>query len=289
MNASTQKALTDVGELPHVTAKINYGTLVDGVEKYRYDTIDRARTNLVLEGRQMTIHDARSKRDQFSYLTNGFELYDHKSKYAELANTDVASSPVELVSLRDNYQAEMAELVKSITGTPFVFPQPTGFFVRHGSASKIKTAARPATMAHVDFTAETANEMVKIIMKDSGPLPKFRHFAIYQTWRAVSPAPQDSLLCFCDGRFVQSKDCMPVDSILGPEDVPGNVYKMQIGLFNPNHQWFYFSGLTPAEVIMFQGYDTRNPMPILHTSFASPVPNAIPRASIESRLYAFFE
>jgi hypothetical protein len=64
---------------------------------------------------------------------------------------------------------------------------------------------------------------------------------------------------------------------------------MQMGLFSPAHEWFYFSGLTADDVLVFQGYDTRHPCPVLHTSVDNPVPGAGPRVSIECRHYAFFE
>jgi hypothetical protein len=42
-------------------------------------------------------------------------------------------------------------------------------------------------------------------------------------------------------------------------------------------------------VLLFQGYDTRSPRPILHTSVNNPTPGASVRVSIECRHYAFFE
>jgi hypothetical protein len=290
MHASQQDSLQHSNTLPHVDAEITYGTVVDGVERYRYDTVDRTRTNLVLETRPMKIYDVRGVRDELSYQKNGFELHDHESKFAHLANTDVITTPEGLADLREKYESEMTEYIRKVSGSSYVFPQPgSGFFVRHGSKSKIKTEQRPATLAHVDFTGKTAQEKAMEIQREAGPLPQFRTFAIYQSWRAVSPPPQDSVLCFCDGRAITSADCQVVDSIMGPEEVPGNVYLMQMGLYRPTHAWYYFSGMQANEVILFQGYDARHPLPVMHTAFKNRVPGATPRVSIECRHYAFFE
>jgi hypothetical protein len=290
MHVTQKDSLLFDDALPHVEAEITYGTVVDGIERYRYDTMDRSKTNLVLETRPMNIYDVRSVRSGLSYQKNGFELHDHESQFAHLANTDVITTAEGLADLKDNYQREMTDYIRKVSGSPYVFPQPgSGFFVRHGSKSKIKTEQRPATLAHVDFTAKTAEEKASEIQRAAGPLPRFRTFAIYQSWRAVSPPPQDSILCFCDGRAITSDDCQVVDSIMGPEDVPGNVYLMQMGLYRPAQVWYYFSNLQANEVILFQGYDARHPLPVMHTAFKNRVPGATPRVSIECRHYAFFE
>jgi hypothetical protein len=157
----------------------------------------------------------------------------------------------------------------------------------------VKTAARPAAFAHTDFTPRTAIDMADLILKSQRePLPKFRGFALFQTWRAVTPPPQDTLLTFCDPRTVKDEDCLLVESIIGPENEPGNVFQMRMGLSRPWHRWYYFSGLTASDVIVFMAHDWRRAQQpnVLHTSFANPHagPDSVPRASIETRLFAYF-
>lgn len=287
--ANHQPPPLDLDSLPYIIGQIKYGQLIEGVQRYRYDTVDRARTNLVLETRDVKVFDVRSRRQQLSYAHDGFSLLDHVSEFAGLANSEQVTDEAFLLQLRDNYLREMGEFVRAVSGTPHVYPQPIGFFVRHGSKSKVKTSQRPAALPHVDFTAETANEMAAMIQQDAAPGLRYRNFAIYQTWRAVSPAPQDNVLCFCNVDTVVPEDFRVVDSIMGPEDVPGNVYKMEMALHNPAHRWMYFAAMQPSEVLVFQGYDTRSPRPILHTSVNNPAPGASVRVSIECRHYAFFE
>lgn len=287
--SNSQTSRIDFDSLPHITGQVKYGVHVEGVQRYRYDTVDRSRTNLVLESRDVKIFDVRAHRDQLSYARDGLSLLNHESRFAHLANDPRVTEESFLLQLRDDYLREMGDFVREVSGTPHVFPQPIGFFVRHGSKSAVKTAQRPAALAHVDFTDETANQMAAMIQREAAPGLKYRHFAIYQTWRAVSPAPQDNVLCFCDVNTSTPEDFRVVESIMGPEEVPGNVYRMEVALYNPAHRWMYFSDMQPNEVLVFQGYDTRSPRPIPHTSANNPVPGATPRASIECRHYAFFE
>lgn len=290
MNAvNTRNATLDTAELPYIVAEMKYGTNIPGVDRYRYDTVERSRTNLVLETRPVKIFDVTSRRSRLSFRDNGFAVHEHRSRFAQLANDESVAQDEFLQKLRHDYQQEMTGFISNLSGSAHVFPQPIGFFVRHGRKSKVKTSQRPAALPHVDFTAETANAMARMIRDDCAPGLQFRDFAIYQTWRTVAAPPQDNVLCFCNPATASGEDLKLVESIMGPEDVPGNVYKMLMGTYSPGHEWFYFSRLTADDVLVFQGYDTRRPCPVLHTSVDNPVPGATPRVSIECRHYAFFE
>src|ERR1700678_1725759 len=116
MHATQKDSLLYGDALPHMEAEITYGTVVDGIERYRYDTMDRSKTNLVLETRPMNIYDVRSVRSELSYQKNGFELHDHESQFAHLANTDVITTAEGLADLKDNYQEEMTDYIRKVSG-----------------------------------------------------------------------------------------------------------------------------------------------------------------------------
>jgi hypothetical protein len=275
--------------LPYIEAEIKYGVATPDVLLFRYDTIQRERTNLVLEPSQVRVYDIGSRRDDISYQQDGFSVIRHKSAVADRANSKRAADPQFIATLRDEYQNEMGDYLRDISGSAHVYAQPIGFFVRHGSKSTVKTAQRPAALPHIDFTEETATRMARLIQEKHAPDLQYRDFAIYQTWRTVTPPPQDNVLCFCDTSTVRDDDFRIVESIMGPENQAGSVYRMEMGIYSPTHNWFYVSNLTADDVLLFQGYDTRSPKPILHTSVNNPAPDALPRVSIECRHYAFFE
>ena len=278
--------------MPALRAGVQYGKLVPGVEAYLYDTVHRENTNLAFEMVEVALHDARASTEPLSLATNGFELGRHRSACAHRAmNADAVGDG--LPALRDDYFAEMIPYVAGISGAQDVFPQPNGLLIRHGKRSSIRTQARPANFAHCDFTLATAQEMAELILAERGRrLSDYAGFAIYQTWRAVSPPPQDSLLTFCDARTVHDEDCLIVRNVNGPEDEPGNVFYLKLGLARAHHRWFYFPDLVADEMILFMGHDSRRPHQpnVLHTSFSNPLAGAdsVPRVSIEARLFAFF-
>jgi hypothetical protein len=57
--------------------------------------------------------------------------------------------------------------------------------------------------------------------------------------------------------------------------------------------WLYLPDLTPDDVVVFKGYDSEPtaPMGCLHSAFRAPGPlgDAVPRASAEMRVFAFFD
>ena len=125
---------------------------------------------------------ARPIESNLSFATNGFELRHHTSDVAWQANTETAGG--DLTTLRDAYHDEMTRFIAELSGSTRVVAQATGFFVRHGKTSSVKTATGPARMAHCDFTHETASAMAARIANDVG-ITAFEAFAVYQTWRAV--------------------------------------------------------------------------------------------------------
>ena len=66
--------------------------------------------------------------------------------------------------------------------------------------------------------------------------------------------------------------------------------RVRIAAENPNIRWYYFSQLAPRkQVIVFKGYDTANPdQTVFHTAFKNPDPTALPRSSVETRVFAFW-
>ena len=286
---SQASSLIDVTNLPFIETTMIYGMDLPGVETYIHDSVNPERSNLELERRPAKVYDVRSIKDSLSYRDNGFQLVNHRSKAASRANDQRIEDDTFLATLRDEYMDEMRDVITSLSGSSYVFSQPYGFFVRHGKKSKVKTWLRPAGLPHIDLTLETASKMAELIRSKNAPNKQFSRFAVYQSWRAVSPRPYDNTLCFCDGRMEISKDKRLVESIMGPRDQPDAVYMMDIVLYNPKHEWLYFSDLADSEVIVFQGYDVQSPHPMLHSSFNTGISDALPRVSLESRHYAFFE
>ena len=85
-----------------------------------------------------------------------------------------------------------------------------------------------------------------------------------------------------------SSDAIPFHAVVGPKDVPGSEFDARMCKYRPDHRWYYFSNMTPDELLVFKGYDSEGPhaMNAMHTAFDNPAagPHAIPRESIEARM-----
>ncbi|MCX7864937.1 MAG: outer membrane protein assembly factor BamE [Novosphingobium sp.] len=146
----------------------------------------------------------------------------------------------------------------------------------------------PADFVHFDQSRQSIGQFID---QAAAAAPRrFRHVELFNLWRSITPPPQDVPLALCDQRTSDEADWV-FGNTLEPGMAEGSPYTTSI--FNPAQRWHYVSNLTPDEVIVFRQYDSRPgaPMGCLHGAFAWPKPlaGAIPRASIEVRIFAFFD
>ncbi|MDB5911173.1 MAG: hypothetical protein JWP34_5290 [Massilia sp.] len=283
MTRTDQRSVSTVG-LPSVTATVKFGAEVEG--RARYDSYEREKTNLALVTDQIEIFDARPVLGTLSLEANGFELLEHTSEHADSTDLEVLDTA---------YHADMIELIRRVSGTPHVLPQRSGLLLRRADGTIAEKVAKPAGFAHLDYTENSASliaDLVREAEDRDGVIPPGCTFAIIQTWRVVSAPEHDTVLAVCDGRTVQEPYWIVADSVIGPEDVPGNKLELRLGTPSPDQGWFYFSGMTSSEVLVFNGFDSRRPdeVNVLHTSFRVPETGVPlhPRASIEARFVAYF-
>jgi hypothetical protein len=265
----------------YVDTWMNWAGEIQG--RARVDVPDWSRTNLVLEKHDVRIHDGRGV--DLSLDREGFILARHPCPLAPDAD---------LTSGAAAYLASVAAFLKELSGAELVLAQGTGLLKRHAERAKVEGAVGPSRWAHMDYTEYAANKWVDWI--EGWQDVKLRHwprFAIYQTWRCISPPPQDNTLVLCDAASIRPEQCIVFDACLRqPYDAPGAQFESQLCRFDPGQRWFYFPNLTADELIVFKAYDSDHSRwaQALHNSADIPgVPeDAAPRVSIEARFFAFF-
>ena len=292
MTTATTLIEKELPQLDSVEATLNYAGPMEGEAYFRLG----GDTNIVFAPHTVRIYDARPIQNAFSLDQEGFCLVKHASRIA----TDPAIRTANLTHEMDRnpvnnaYHREVAEFLRQLTGAREVIEQKSGLIVRTSVQAKNRTWAPPAGFVHLDYVPETAEMFKRISLEAEGlePAP-FRRFAMYQTWRALSPPPQDNTLAICDGRSVPPEDAIVFEALVGPKGVPGSEFKARMCKYRPGHRWYFFSRLRPDELLIFKGYDSEVPyaMNAMHTAFDNPAagPNALPRESIEARFFAFFE
>jgi hypothetical protein len=288
------------------TANLNY--LLPGPEINRRFVSRGIEVNTGTYGPYPTvIRDGRTIRWHFSFDRHGFQLLD---------------APTSIVDFRDKteveakYQAEVAEHVKKAFGADFVYSQ--GWMLRtSGNIPKKDNADKDgkpyrhygglqpaAGEVHIDTEPSRQLAYAKKLYAQARPDgPGFKRFIMSSFWRAFSPPPQDCPLAVCDARSVRNDEGTPnvlwvVDKIPEGEEMfkpMDDDAQLAAAIFrhNPDHRWWYFSGMERDEALLFKFLDSDSSVGwrVPHSAFwddSFPETRKV-RESIECRTIAFFE
>lgn len=277
-----------------IRTTLNYAGDIQG--RARFDVPDPSSTNLVLASHEVELHDVRSCGRAPSLDGEGFAFVKHEMPVALLAEIREANLTHQraLGAASLAYQQALGDFIRRLTGAREVVAQSTGLIVRTSERAATRSWALPAAFVHLDYTARSAAQFRDWSLAHEGRvIAPFRRMAVFQTWRAISPAPQDSLLAVCDGSTVPPEDAIVMDAVVGPEGEPGAFFESRLCRHRASHRWLYLSDMAPDDLIVFKGFDSDVPaaMNAMHTAFANPLagPDAVPRESIEARFFAFFD
>jgi hypothetical protein len=237
------------------------------------------------------IRNARPLQDEFTVEANGFRIARHESAVRDF--TDKAE--VDAV-----YVPEVLEFVQQQLGADRVVSR--GWVLRRSAAPGENASQPQAGLVHIDYAPEGAEEMAAAVYAEHCPDgPGFRRAVATSTWRVFSPPPQDWPLALCDFRSVAPEDGLPntlyfVDRVpddpFGPVDGMKRITSGSEFHHDPEHQWWYFPGMTRDEVLFFVFHDSDHSRAwrVPHSAFLDPTAQAtVPRHSIEFRTFAFFE
>jgi hypothetical protein len=148
--------------------------------------------------------------------------------------------------------------------------------------------------AHADFSAAAAEYMLRRNLPPDEAEARLQHrYAVYNVWRAFSGPPQDVPLALCDTRSVAPDDkqycVITMKSASGETMTWENITYLHSG----RHRWWYCADMTRDEAYVFRGFDSdpARAEQVPHSAFVdrSCPGTAPPRASIEIRLFAFYE
>lgn len=252
---------------------------------------------------ETTIRDGREIKNHFSFDRHGFQLLDAPTGVVDFHDkTEVEAK----------YKNEVRDHVQRAFGADFVVP--IGWMIRtSGDIPKPKESAGPyrhyggvqppAGEVHVDTEPNRQLAAAQRAYEKERPNgPGFKRFIISSFWRTFSPPPQVCPLAVCDAQSVGDDEGVPntlwiVDKIPEGDEMFADMddeKQLAAAIFrhNPDHRWWYFSGMTRDEALLLKFHDSdrsvgwRTP----HTAFwDDSFPDANVRESIECRSIAFFE
>ncbi len=272
---------------PALESSVNYlgemnETPVFHAQNYHHD-------NLNLIEHRIAVHDARSIQHELELERDGFVLADCPTAVQNFRDTD---------EVQRTYVPEIEALIRDLTGAPKVLV--AGAVLRWGERAEESGTAtvnsRPARFVHVDYSRQSFNDFARMHLDNAGdPEPETwlgGRYAAYNIWRVLTPPPQDVPLGLCAPWSTAPEDVVTGEAVIDAPDAPEFRFGSSLYRYNPDHRWFYFSDMHPGEVLVFKAFDTdRARLPgCPHSAFDHPgcPADAVPRASVEIRAYAYY-
>jgi hypothetical protein len=279
--AVTLECPSSIKHLASIEADLNYLSPLSGRPRtYTYDPPPGVpRTTFLNEPRRVQIRDIRPTAGGFSLDQQGFAVVDLPTAVDDFYNED---------SVKNVYYPESEALLKEITGADrvLIFDHTVRRRVQD-TVDQVPVHRQPALRVHVDYTENSGAQRVRDLLPDEATDLLAGRVQIINLWRPVRGPVLDTPLAIADARSVEPTDLVPSDLV--HRDRVGESYAVT---FNPEHAWFYLSGMQRNEAFLFKCYDSDvkscsrfTP----HSAFIDPTApsEALPRESIELRMLAF--
>jgi hypothetical protein len=264
-----------------ISAEITYA--VDTGEKPVNETFGPGnihRRNLgVKERRAMQIEDGRPLAAGFALDTHGFAFVPHPTAMRDFFDPD---------ELKRVYYPEVERLVAQVSGATRVVVFDHTLRSGDEGEREARLVREPVLSAHNDYTEWSGPQRLREFLPDEAEALLQQRMAIIQVWRAINRPIRANPLAIADARSLTQSDLLAAERRY-PHRV-GETYQVR---YNPEHRWFYFSGMRRDEALVFKVYDSEKDGRArftAHTSFEDPTTpaDAPPRQSIEARTFAFF-
>jgi hypothetical protein len=274
--------MAEIAQQASVTADVNF-VVDNGGPIINYPSQaggEKSKSIGEYEFKTVTIHDARALAANLSLDREGFARVNFEPTVTDFYEPD---------QIENIYNDELIALLKRVTGARDVFVFDHTLRAGDENIRSEKKVREPVQRAHNDYTIRSGPTRVIDFFGEEAAKPLLeRRFAIINVWRPTVGAVEEFPLAICDARSVAQDDF--VRSIRQAKERTGETYRLA---YNANHKWFYFPLMQPNEAMLIKSYDsledgTARFTP--HSAFVDPNtrPDARPRQSIESRLFAFF-
>ena len=269
-----------------VTATLNYfQPPADGSGPVNYveKPADKPQRNFGDDSRPVALTDVRGSESSYNLDRDAFAVIADQSPSKETAFTDDDS-------IRQNYYPEVeALLLKNIPGSNRIF-----IFDHTVRRAKPDAHRAPVTRVHIDQTVQSAPQRVRRHLPEEADRLLAGRYRIVNVWRPLNANPVESFpLAFASSSTLADKDVVPVEHRY-PTGYTGQTAAIR---YNPDHRWYYLSGMTGDERLLLECFDSEALKEgsavqggrLAHTAFVDPRTreDAEGRESIEVRALVF--
>jgi hypothetical protein len=241
---------------------------------------------LPLEPYRLPVQDMRGREDEFSISRQGFQPVRHKSAVQDFHD------PAEVARV---YAPEVRALLQEVTGCSATLVSSPGLVrVSRRAAVRPAGATHTGNFAHADYSHRSGEFWLRRTLPPEEAEARLKsRYGIFNIWRTFSPPPQDVPLALCDARSVVPADIQNCTLTLGRPGMEPVTWENTAYKHSPAHRWFYWSDMTRDEAFIFRSFDSdpRSGEHVPHTAFEDLTcpESAVPRASLEIRVFAFWD
>ena len=259
----------------------NYLGPMDEAPLFCGDQQENNRINL--EPHVMPVHDMRQSGTSLD--AEGFMLGNLRLDIGQEDNVEVIASIYR--PMIEDYLRELLGAPKIATRMPML-----RWSARTPRPERINSF--PANYVHADFSRQSFHQMAAVSVADDPERDRWLggRYAVIQTWRALSPPPQDMPLAVMDRRTIAPEDVVLAHNIVGRGDSEQKFLNYTFR-HNAAHCWSYVSDMTADDVLVFIGFDSKDDtIPgIPHSAFdyaAASGRDTYPRMSCELRAFVYW-
>lgn len=188
--------------------------------------------------------------------------------------------------IANTYMPSAVELVRRVTGADFAAPILNDVLIRDTGDARRAPAAQ---FVHIDQDRVAARLMLAAAAGGDEEVARYSRAAIFNVWRSITPPPQDVPLALCDQRTGKEADWV-IGKTIEPE-YPYPIPYMS-AVYDDGLSWYYYPDMSLDEALVFKNFDNDpgQPLGCLHAAFKleEVADDAVPRASAETRIAAFF-
>ncbi|MEM9256874.1 MAG: CmcJ/NvfI family oxidoreductase [Pseudomonadota bacterium] len=266
-----------------VTAELVY--LVPGPKKPSY-TASTGGADAAMEigaefqSRRVRIRDARGLTAAPTLDRHGFCLRPHCTSVEDFYALDTH---------RGEYEAELRALMVEVTGAVDALVFDHTLRSDSPQVREQRDIREPASVVHNDYTRASGVQRLRDVLPPAEADRRLQsRFAIINVWRSIAGRVLTSPMTCCDGATIAAADL--VASERRSAERTGEI---ELAAYSPDHRWYYFSAMQPAEVLLIKTFDSGADGVVersIHCAFDHPAApdGAPPRESVESRLLVFY-
>ena len=204
-------------------------------------------TNISIVPTSSTIYDLRGQESATHIDVTGFQAITAPSAVPASVLLDGSDEDVKRA-----YYPEVERLLLQQTGASrVVFFDHTVRRKYPEHVPETPQTRKPVQRVHVDQTPASAH--VRVARHVQPPQP-FRRVQLINVWRPIGYAVYDFPLAVCDFRTVDVQHDLVPTTLVYPRPLPdGETYSVR---FNPQQRWYYWSRMTPDDVLFLKCYDS---------------------------------